>query len=80
MNWTKESKPSEHIRYNHICCTTPLGVLSIEWKGWKERPNYDIMLDTGDWIGSEYTLDKAKEAAEQYMDDLIDKLIEFRNR
>lgn len=79
MKWTEENKPNYQIPYNHIVCPTPIGDITIEWKGWKERPSYDVMSDDK-WLGSEYTLDNAKKLAEKYIDELIGNLVEFRKK
>ena len=34
--WTEEQQPNDRIRYDHMLLTTPLGVFSLERKGWKE--------------------------------------------
>jgi hypothetical protein len=67
MNWTEIKPPTEGISfYYHIDCETPLGVIRIEWKSWKERPDYGIDLD-GKYIGTEYDLDTAKSVAKEYL-------------
>lgn len=67
MNWTEPNPPTKDVcPYDHVDCDTPLGLMRIDWKSWKESPSYDIEL--GDfWIGVEYDLDKAKEVAENYL-------------
>lgn len=57
--FTEELEPSEHIRYNHVLLETPLGVVSIEWKGWKEYDPYTIYLD-GEYLKNEASLGEAK--------------------
>ena len=77
MNWTKEKQPTEGIsHYNHTILETPIGEFIIEWKGWKERPSYDVMLK-GEWIGCEYDLQSAKEIAKNHLIDLFNQLNGF---
>ena len=66
MNWTKESEPNNEVPYNHIKLKTPIGEYVVDWKGWKEIPRYDINLK-GEWLGSEYDLESAKNLAENHL-------------
>ena len=77
-NWSKISKPNPNIRYDHIILETPIGKLTIEWKSWKEKPSYDIMLDEL-WIGVEYSLDDAKTNAISYISKIYYDLKVFLN-
>ena len=80
MNWTKEKPPTEGIsHYNHTTLRTPIGMFIIAWKGWKERPEYSIMLDN-EYIGTEYDLESAKSLAKNYLIDLANSLNEFVNQ
>lgn len=76
MNWTPESSPNENSNYDHIICETPLGRMIIEWKSWKVRPSYHIMLE-GIWIGAEYSLDEAKQRARNYLIEKLEELKRF---
>ena len=63
--WSIEKSGNETCSYDHVRAETPLGEFLITWKSWKERPSYDIQAyDDGKWLGSEYTLELAKEFAE----------------
>jgi len=67
MNWTKPKPPTEGICfYDHVDCETPLGLIRIEWKSWKEGPDYGIDLD-GKYIGTEYDLETAKYVAKEFL-------------
>ena len=77
MEWTAQKPPTEGTSYyNHTTLKTPLGVIIIEWKGWKESPSYDITMDN-EWIGCEYDLDSAKESAIGYLKEKQSQLNEF---
>ena len=79
MKWTENKPPTEGISfYHHTTCETPIGKMTIEWKGWKDQPSYDLMLE-GEWIGVEYDLDLTKKLAENYLKELCQKLITFLN-
>lgn len=78
MNWSKERIPGK-IPYNHVVCETPLGECVISWKGWKEHPSYDIDLDD-EWIGSEYSLEEAKQVAQQHLEKKYEELKQFLNK
>lgn len=68
MTWTELKPPTEGISfYDHVICETPLGVIKIEWKSWKEHPDYGIDLDGIQYIGTEFDLDSAKEMAKNYL-------------
>jgi hypothetical protein len=62
--------------YDHTISETPLGTIIIEWKSWKERPSYDIMLN-GEWLGVENNLPDAKTVALKHVLDKSQELITF---
>ena len=76
MNWTEENEANNSISYNHVICDTPIGQIIIEWKGWKERPDYSIDIDNK-YIGTEYTLDNAKLIAKDYLNNKLNELSIF---
>lgn len=79
LNWTPEAPPTDGVSYyNHTMCETPVGMLNIEWKSWKDSPSYDVELD-GKWIGCVYSLEDAKVFSENYLLDIIKKLTDFLN-
>lgn len=79
MEWTEPKPPTEgESYYDHVKCETPLGTAMIEWKSWKRRPSYDLMVGN-EWVGAEYTLEDAKEAVRKYLDKIrkeIDKILD----
>lgn len=78
MNWAKLSKPKEGISYyDHTICESPIGIFKIEWKSWKENDSYDVMLDDSIWVGSEYSLEKAKEITREYLVKKYTELAKF---
>lgn len=79
LKWSEESPPNDIISYNHIKCETPIGELVIDWKGWKDDPSYDAYLTGSNyvWIGSESSLEDAKEQAKKFMEHKIKELQEF---
>jgi len=54
---------------------SPIGDFIIEWKSWKEQPSYDITFKEHEWIGCEYSLDKAKNKVSEYLINKMDELI-----
>lgn len=76
MKWSKEFKPNNKIRYNHVKCETPIGEFVITWKGWKDSPSYDVELND-EWIGSESDLQNAKKISNNYIIDLTNQLIDY---
>jgi len=78
MNWTDPSPPKEGTSYyDHVICKSPLGIFLIEWKSWKESDSYAIMLDDAIYLGSETSLDEAKEVVKKYLADKINELSIF---
>lgn len=77
MEWTEPKPPTTNMSYyDHTIAETPLGRMIIEWKSWKEKPSYDVMLDDK-WIGVSYDLDTAKQVGEIYLKDLLKKLDDY---
>jgi len=67
MNWTEPKSPTDgESYYDHVKCVSPLGLIKIEWKSWKESPSYDVSLDDN-WIGQENSLKEAKKLALDYL-------------
>lgn len=66
--WTEPKPPTKGLSYyDHTICNTPLGEFIIEWKSWKENDSYDITLNRDEWIGSEYSLEDAKERVKDFL-------------
>ena len=57
--WTEERQPNDTIRYNYMTLTTPLGVFSLECKGWKESDSVCVYLDQ-EYEDSFNTIEEAK--------------------
>ncbi len=74
MNWT-EIKP-HGITGMIIECETPLGLARIEWKSWKENPDYSISIDDI-YRGTEYDLERAKSWAKEYLTMKYRELLEL---
>lgn len=67
MNWTEPMPPTKGIsNYSHIICETPLGKAFIEWKHWKERDTYSIIIGDN-YVGEGYDLDDAKRVAKNWL-------------
>ena len=78
MKWTEPKPPTEGVSfYDHVDCETPLGRIRIEWKSWKERPDYGIDLDGGEYIGTEYDLEDAKKTSLNYIENKYKELKKF---
>lgn len=77
MNWSEIQNPNNSIsHYTHIICKTPLGTIMIEWKSWKtDESDFSITIENM-YIGSETTLEFAKESAKKYLQN---KLIDLKN-
>lgn len=81
MNWSEINEPTDKFKssYDYIFCKTPLGIIIIEWKSWKENPGFSIELDGRIWIGTEYDLDAAKNKAKEYFEIKLKELQDFLN-
>lgn len=76
IDWSDEVQPNDVCGYNHVNGDTHLGSTLITWKGWKDSPSYDIEQESYGWIGSEISLESAKEAAWKHHQEVILKCIE----
>ena len=80
INWTEPMPPiNGKSNYDHVTCDTPLGECKIEWKGWKESPDYEVEIN-GDYIATAYGLGEAKSLAVEYLFDKFKQLKEFLNQ
>ena len=62
--WSDPSPPNDFCPYDHCSANVPFGTMRIEWKSWKDYPNYCLYFDAGEtFIGSFDSLDRAKEHA-----------------
>lgn len=63
LNWSEPKPPIDGVSfYDHITCDTPLGLIKIEWKSWKNNDSYSLLINDK-WIGAEYELEDAKDLA-----------------
>ena len=70
--WSDESAPNDYCSYNHSFADTPFGRYQIEWKGWKDYPNFTI--DFGGNLLDQYpgnTLEEARAAAQAHFDAAV---------
>ena len=80
MDWTEPKPPTEGVcHYDHIRCETPLGLCSIEWKSWKDQPDYGVEIGN-EYIGTEYSLEEAKNVAKEYLNTKRCELELFLNK
>lgn len=62
--WSDPSPPNDFCHYDHCSAKALFGTMRIEWKSWKDCPNYCLYFDAGEtFIGSFDSLDRAKEHA-----------------
>lgn len=62
--WSDPSPPNDFCHYDHCSAKALFGTMRIEWKSWKDYPNYCLYFDAGEtFIGSFDSLDRAKEHA-----------------
>lgn len=59
LTWSEPRDPNGECSYTHVVSETPLGVLRIEWKGWKETHSPTCDLPWGEFI-IETSLDDCK--------------------
>lgn len=64
----EDEKPSF---YDHRYVKTPLGMISVEWKSWKENDSYCIDID-GEFIDIAYELDDVNRIIDDYLIKLQD--------
>ena len=75
LEWSEERSPDNNISYNHVKANSPLGMYTIQWKGWKEYDDRTICLD-GDFIsmGGDF-LDDAKILAQEDFEARVKKCL-----
>ena len=74
--WTEERQSNDRIRYNHMLLTTPLGVFSLEWKGWKEFDSVCVYLDQ-EYEDNFNTIEEAKVYVDWFLHNKLKALTEF---
>lgn len=75
IEWS-EINPTQGHPYDHVIGESNLGKWEITWKGWKDRPNFEIESPLDYYIGSDVTLEGAKEHAQEIFKELILSCIE----
>ena len=73
LQWSDEREPSEDVRYNHVVAESPLGRITVEWKGWKKYDSRCVYVG-GEYIDSGSTLEDAKKIAEYHLQNVVEAL------
>ena len=73
LQWSDEREPSEDVRYNHVVAESPLGRITVEWKGWKKYDSRCVYVG-GEYIDSGSTLEEAKKIAERHLQNVVEAL------
>lgn len=76
LAWTPEQPPGPGCPYNHTTAPTPMGAISIEWKGWKESDSFTVFFPWGDKVLEGDTLGSAKAVAQTEWETLIASCLE----
>ena len=77
MNWTEPKSPTDgESYYDHVKCVSPLGLIKIEWKSWKESDSYSTMLNE-EYIGDYLNLEEAKAMVKLHLISKTRELIKF---
>lgn len=75
LEWSEEAPPNKDISYTHVIAETPMGRIVIEWKGWKEYPNFDTNMPWGEYIAYlGFDLESAKEAVQKAWSEMVSKM------
>jgi hypothetical protein len=78
FEWTDPAPPAngDPSFYDHVIAETPLGEVVIEWKSWKDYPDYVCQTPWETFVCGE-TLEEAKIAVESSLLHLQKDLYEF---
>lgn len=82
LQWSEPQEPCEACRYDHVVAQTPLGLITIEWKGWKDYPGYTCILPWGEppeFVAAN-DLPGAKCAVQSAWDVMAERVSEMRSR
>lgn len=79
LTWSELNKPSPESSYDNVTAQSPLGKFSIEWKSWRQYDRPCLYLN-GDYIDSYDTLEDAKAAAEDYLNQKAAELQPWNTR
>lgn len=82
MMWSDISKPTEGVSfYDYTYLDTPIGRVMVEWKSWKESPDYSVSLKTEDvYIGTAFDLESAKDMAFKHIADKLARFMTCQKR
>lgn len=74
LKWSLAAPPTKGIsHYDHIIAETPLGNITLEWKGWKDYDSPCAEMPWGEFIvGTD--LDDAKQKVQAAWDKMIPTL------
>lgn len=75
IQWSEELPPDYLIRYNHIKGIHPIDGFTIEWKGWEDSITYTLSNSTDCYFDVFFTIEEAKQASQQYINNLIKECI-----
>lgn len=75
IQWSEELPPDCLVRYTHSKGSHPLDGFIIEWVGWEDSIPYTLSNSTGCYFDVFFTLEEAKQAAQQYINNLIKECI-----
>lgn len=49
IDWSEVQRPNEDCRYDHVYWKSKIfGKVCIEWKSWKDYPDYDCIVQNPD--------------------------------
>lgn len=77
LMWS-EPKPPDGGKtsfYDNLFADSPLGKLKIEWKSWKDYPDFSLYLDDA-FINSFDALEDARLGAIQFLADTVNELLQ----
>ena len=73
LQWCDEREPNEDVHYHHVVAESPLGRITVEWKGWKKYDSRCVYVG-GEYIDSGSTLEDAKKIAERHLRNVVEAL------
>lgn len=78
LQWSEPTPPNRESSYDHVQADTPLGVVRIEWKGWKDYDEpicqlpFDLDVPNVFIVGND--IEDAKRKVEGRLMQLADEL------
>jgi len=77
--WSEHKSPNDDCGYDHVEAETPLGILRIEWKGWKKYDSPFCALPWDEYVcGSD--LNDAKAKVQECWNLFADRVNEYTYR